>query len=308
MMVFNILIHKTLGDKAALHTFLRFPHDGAESCHVLLEFLVRLHLLFQIPEGFLCLLNVSITLVCHSNEIPVRDPSRHIVAQELGLLLLFQFDNLLLGGDFFLDHRIAGELCMHSRVFGDQSFGIHFGILEHFQQNGLQFTFVQGDGVAGMGAVLDFSGADPFAVDDTFAAFGFFPIVGSTAAGAVKFAGKQVLAVADILPVFDILTAAAQDSIGLIPKFFGNDSRDNFSGFILEHHPFFRREEFLLLGEHIDDFHLVAHIVTLVFWVGNHVGQGGMCNAVASIVPVTLIPENLLDLLHRVFSGGVKFE
>ena len=159
-----------------------------------------------------------------------------------------------------------------------------------------------------MGTVLDFSGANPFAVYDTLAAFGFFPVVGCAAAGAVKFAGEQVLAVADILPVFDILTAAAQDSIGLIPKFFGNDSRDNFSGFILEHHPFFRREEFLLLGEHIDDLHLVAHIVALVLGIGDHVGHGGVGNFIAVVIAVTLIPKDGLNLLHAVLTCCVERE
>ena len=66
-----------------------------------------------------------------------------------------------------------------------------------------------------MGTVLDFTGADPFAVNDTFTTFGFFPVVRRSAAGTVKFAGEQVIAVADILPVFYIITAAAQNSIGL---------------------------------------------------------------------------------------------
>ena len=68
-----------------------------------------------------------------------------------------------------------------------------------------------------MGTILDFSGADPFAVDHTFAAFGFFPVVRCSTAGTIKFTGEQVFAVANVLTVFDILTAAAQDSIGLIP-------------------------------------------------------------------------------------------
>ena len=84
-----------------------------------------------------------------------------------------------------------------------------------------------------MGTVLDFPGADPFAVDDTLTAFGFFPIVGSTAAGAVQFGCQKILRVADILPIFYIVSAFSQHCIRLIPKLLGNDGRNNFSGFIL---------------------------------------------------------------------------
>ena len=77
---------------------------------------------------------------------------------------------------------------------------------------------------------------------------------------------------------------------------------------VLEHNPFFGREEFLLLGKHVDNPHLVAHIVALVLWIGDHVGHGGMGNFIAVVIAVALVPEDSFDLFHAVLPGGIQIE
>lgn len=85
--------------------------------------------------------------------------------------------------------------------------------------------------------------------------------------GAIELAGEQVGVVTDTLAALYIFASAGQDLVGLIPQFFRNDGRDNFTGFVLEHHPFLRREEFLLLGKHIHNAYFVAHIIAFVLGV-----------------------------------------
>ena len=114
--------------------------------------------------------------------------------------------------------------------------------------------------------------------------------------------------VADALPVLHVLAAAAQNFIGPIPQLLGNDGRDDLPGLVLEHDPFLRREELLLLGEHIHHLDLVAHIVALVFGVGDHAGQGGMGDLFAVVVAVSFFPEQGLQLFHGIGVGGVALK
>ena len=126
--------------------------------------------------------------------------------------------------------------------------------------------------------------------------------------GAVEFAGEQIGMVADALPGLYIFAAPLENGVGGVPQFLGDDGRDDFSGFVLEHHPFLRGEEFLLLGEHIDDLDLVAHIVAFVLGVGNHAGHGGVGQPLAVVVAVALFPEAIFNLLHAVAVAGVEPE
>ena len=126
--------------------------------------------------------------------------------------------------------------------------------------------------------------------------------------GTEQFAGQKIGMIADTLSVLHILASPAKYSISLLPQFFGNDSRYDFSRFILEHDPFFRREEFLLFGEHIHHLDLVAHIVALVFRIGNHARHGGVGYFLAVVVTVSLFPEQCFKLFHGVFIGGIQFK
>ena len=112
--------------------------------------------------------------------------------------------------------------------------------------------------------------------------------------GAEELAGEQIGVIADALPVFYILASAQQNRIGLFPQLLGDDGWDDLAGFILEHDPFLRREEFLLLREHVHDLDLVADVVALVFGVGNQVGHGGVRDFFAVVVAIALVPEQCL--------------
>ena len=114
--------------------------------------------------------------------------------------------------------------------------------------------------------------------------------------------------IADTLTVFNILASATKDFVCLVPQFFGNDSRNNLTRFILEHYPIFGWQEFLLLGEHINDTNLVADIITLVLGVGNNARHRGVCNLITVIVAITLFIEKLLKLFHTVFARSVQTE
>ena len=100
--------------------------------------------------------------------------------------------------------------------------------------------------------------------------------------------------VADALPSLHILAALFQDSIRSVPDFLRHDRRYDLACFVLEHDPFLRREEFLLLREHIHDLDLVADVVALVFGVGNQVGHGGVRDFFAVVVAIALVPEQCL--------------
>ena len=82
--------------------------------------------------------------------------------------------------------------------------------------------------------------------------------------GAEQLASQKVGVVADALAVLHVLAPSAQYGIGLFPQLLGHDRRYDLAGFILEHDPFLRREEFLLFGEHIHHFDLVSHVVAFV--------------------------------------------
>ena len=64
----------------------------------------------------------------------------------------------------------------------------------------------------------------------------------------------------------------------------------------------------MLFGEHIHHLDLVAHIVALVFGVGNHARHGGVGNFLAVVVTVSLFPEQGFQLLHGVFVGGIQLK
>ena len=114
--------------------------------------------------------------------------------------------------------------------------------------------------------------------------------------------------VANTLPRFHVLAALFQDSIRSVPDFLRHDRRYDLACFVLEHDPFLRREEFLLLREHIHDLDLVANVVALVFGIGNDVGHGGVRDFLAVVIAIALFPEQRFQLLHRVFAGRVKFK
>ena len=114
--------------------------------------------------------------------------------------------------------------------------------------------------------------------------------------------------VADALPVLYIIAAAAQNRIGLFPQLLGDNSGHDLTRLVFEHHPFLRWEEFLLFGEHIHHLDLVSYIVALVFWIGDHIGHGGVGNFLAVEVAVALLPKDGFDLLHAVLICGVQLE
>ena len=100
--------------------------------------------------------------------------------------------------------------------------------------------------------------------------------------------------VANTLPRFHILAALFQHGICSIPDFLRHDRRYDLARLVLEHHPFLRREELLLLREHVHDLDLVADVVALVFGVGNQVGHGGVRDFFAVVVAIALVPEQCL--------------
>ena len=166
------------------------------------------------------------------------------------------------------NEAIREKVISHLFLIGfDQGLYIHAGFAEHFKQNGFDFILINGEGRASVFAAVDLVGAYPFGINFTVFAFGLPPIVGGTAMGAIELTGEQVGVVTDTLAALYIFASAGQDLVGLIPQFFRNDGRNNLAGFILEHNPFLRREEFLLLGKHIHNAHFVAHIIAFVLGV-----------------------------------------
>ena len=64
----------------------------------------------------------------------------------------------------------------------------------------------------------------------------------------------------------------------------------------------------MLFGEHIHHLDLVSCIVALVFWIGDHIGHGGVGDFLAVEVAVALLPKEGFDLLHAVLICGVQLE
>ena len=114
--------------------------------------------------------------------------------------------------------------------------------------------------------------------------------------------------VADALAALHVLAALFQNCVGLVPQLLRDDGRDDLAALVLEHHPLLRGQELLLLGEQVDDLDLIAHIVSLVLWVGDHARHGGVGDLLAIVVAVALVPEQGLNLLHGVVPGGVQLE
>ena len=126
--------------------------------------------------------------------------------------------------------------------------------------------------------------------------------------GAEQLASQKVGVVADALAVLHVLAPSAQYGVGLFPQLLGHDRRYDLAGFILEHDPFLRREEFLLFGEHIHHLDLVAYIISLVFRIGNHIGHGRVGNLVAVEVSIAFFPKEVFQLLHGIFVRGIKLK
>ena len=114
--------------------------------------------------------------------------------------------------------------------------------------------------------------------------------------------------VADSLTGFDILAAALQDHIGFVPQLFGYDRGYDFAGFILEHDPFLWWKEFLLFSEHVHDLDFIPDVVPFILWIWNHIGHGRVCDLIAVVIPIALVPKDLFNLLHWVFAGSIEFE
>ena len=114
--------------------------------------------------------------------------------------------------------------------------------------------------------------------------------------------------VADALAALHILAALFQHSVGPVPQRLLHNRRDDLAALILEHHPLLRRQKFLLFGEQVDDFDLVAHIIALVLGVGDHPRHGGVGDLLAVVVAVALFPEQGFYLLHGVVPRGVQLE
>ena len=159
------------------------------------------------------------------------------------------------------------QLVIHTDIFFHHRIGVCRRVTEHLEQQRLDLAFVDGKGSAGIRAVFDLAGAEPFTVLSAALVLGFPAVVGLSALRTPQLSSQEIGVVANTLPRFHVLAALFQHGIGLIPNFFRYDCGDNFSCFILEHDPFLRREEFLLLREHIHDLDLVANVVALVFGI-----------------------------------------
>ena len=106
---------------------------------------------------------------------------------------------------------------------------------------------------------------------------------------AVELSREQIGMVADALPILHILASPPQDLVRLFPKCLLHNCGNDLPGLILEHHPLLGRQKFLLFGEHIHNAHLVAHIILLVFGVGNDARKRGMCNPFPVVIAVALL-------------------
>lgn len=122
---------------------------------------------------------------------------------------------------------------------------------------------------------------------------------------APQLSGKKIGVIADSLTVSDILTAATKNIVRLVPQLFGNDRRNDFAGFILEHHPFFWRKKFLLFCKHINDLDLVTDIVALIFRVGDYAGQRRVRDFFTVVVSLSHGVKDILKLLQTVFISGI---
>lgn len=138
--------------------------------------------------------------------------------------------------------------------------------------------------------------------------FGIAPVIRSAAVCAEELSCQEVCVVADTLAVLNVFASPFEDRVRLIPKFLRNDGRYKLTGFVLEHHPFLRRKEFLLFGEHIHDFDLIADIVPFVLRVRDHVRHRGMGDPFAVEVSIPFLLEQRFDLLHRILICGIQLE
>ena len=301
-------VDKLLGNGALPGAFFRGFQSGADFFHVCPELPAGLLLFPEFRQFRLRRLDFLVALGGHALEVRIGNTVHRRQLQQLAFLFQRYFNGRLGRLHLLFQIAVRGHGAVHPLVFLQHGGGDVPGIPEHVKKQGDDFAFVNREGVAGVLSVVDFPGADPFAVSVALLVPGFPPIIRGAAVGAEELAGQEVCVVADTLAVFHVLAAAAKDGVGLFPQFLGNNGRDDLAAFVLEHDPFFRRQEFLLFGEHIHHLDLVPHIIALVFGIGNHIGHGGMGNFFTVQVPVALVPEQGFNLLHGVFAGGVKLE
>ena len=270
---------------------------------------VAVFLLFQFADLPLGRGNFVVALPVHLQKVPVADLAGDVIFEQL---ILFLFCKRAAGAHGFEPLPdplpILPDGLIHGNIPVDQCVRIGLGLLENIEKDRLQFILVKRQGRAGASAVFDLARAHPFAVHVALLVPGVPPVVSGAAVRAEQLAGQQVAVVASALPLFNIPAAAGEHCVGCIPQFFGHNGRYDFAGFIFEHHPFLRWEEFLLFGEHVNDANLVADIVALVFGVGDYAGHGGVCNTPAIMVTVAFLPEQGFNLLHAVLVGRIELE
>ncbi len=287
---------------------LRLPENLADGVGVFFEAAggvpLRLQIL-KLPAGCFRLLSA---LLVHGEEIPVGEFPQGVEGQKLLTFPLRRLNGPLQGFHLFLQVSALVQRPVQLHILLNQRLGVGLRLPEYLQQQGLQVVFVNGKGGAGVRAVFDLPGADPFAVFPPAFVHRVPAVVGRAAVRAVELARQKVGVVADALAAFYVLTAPFQHGVSLLPQLFGDDGRDDFSGLVLKHHPLLRRKKFLLLGKQVHHLHLIAHIPALVFGIGDHAGHGGVGNPPAVVIAVAPVPEQRLDLLHAVIAGGVELE
>ena len=137
--------------------------------------------------------------------------------QKLVLLSVGKIDDLLLLLDFLRQRAVSRQLVVHPHILCDHGVGVGFGVAEHFVEYRLDLFFIDRKRGAGVRAVFDLAGAEPFAVLPAASVFGFPPVVGLAAMRTPELSGQEVCVVADALTVLYILTAALEDFVCFVP-------------------------------------------------------------------------------------------
>ena len=101
--------------------------------------------------------------------------------QKLIFLPVGKINDLLLLLDFLRQRAVSRQFVVQPHILCDHGVGVGFGVAEHFVEHRLDLFFIDRKRGAGVRAVFDLAGAEPFTVLSPALVLGFAAVVGLSA-------------------------------------------------------------------------------------------------------------------------------
>ena len=174
----DILVDELLRDDSLRRVTLGIRQDSADFVDLLLEGVSLGGCLLQFCDFLFGFFYFTIAVSSHLLEIRVRNTVVCGKLQELVLLPVCLIDDVILLFDLFPERAVLRQLIVHTDIFFHHRIGVCCRVTEHLEQQRFDLAFVDGKGSAGIRAVFDLAGTEPFTVLSPALVLGFAAVVG----------------------------------------------------------------------------------------------------------------------------------